>query len=547
MSQTNGSGEFMASSPFEKNASYYVEYTEDGVFFVAEYEDVGGRPIQQEVFLQDIRRRNIQGLDEAVLWLKIQRHETRILIADPQEEADAPADEAVIVARNEMSAELVLLPPCGKGSEKSAEEVLASIRDKWGIVFGVDEKVVTDAVNAREYNEYIVVAHGKPAEKGEDAVMTFLFETEHNYAPKISDDGNADYKTLNIFESVKEGTTVVVCTPPGEGIEGTTVKGTPLPPKRGADLKLPVGKNVRISEDGRSLIAEKSGRIDYIRGRVDISDVFQVNGDVDMSVGNLDFVGDVLIFGNVISGLTVKATGLIEVRGYVEAATLTAGKDIILKNGMQGMDKGILNAGGNIVAKFLERCEIHAQGNITSDYIIQCKVTACGAITMKGKYGKILGGVVRAGSSITANTIGSPSNELTVLELGASPDLRVKCMKLTEEKNQIRIQLDKINNVQRVFEARGDNASAERQEMREKLIGAKGQLENKLEEIAAEIEELTATLDSQTDAKVHIFKSIFPNVKITIDSSATVTKGKVDYATFKRHGGEVTFTACEAR
>ncbi len=74
-------------------------------------------------------------------------------------------------------------------------------------------------------------------------------------------------------------------------------------------------------------------------------------------MGNINFPGDVEIKGNVISNLTVTATGNIEILGAVEAASIIAGKNIVLKTGIQGMDKGVLQAGGNITARFIERTQ----------------------------------------------------------------------------------------------------------------------------------------------------------------------------------------------
>lgn len=50
-----------------------------------------------------------------------------------------------------------------------------------------------------------------------------------------------------------------------------------------------------------------------------------------MSMGNIDFNGDVNITGSVRSGVTVHAMGSIYVGGFVEGATLIAGKDIVLR------------------------------------------------------------------------------------------------------------------------------------------------------------------------------------------------------------------------
>jgi|AGTN01.2.fsa_nt_gi Predicted polymerase, most proteins contain PALM domain, HD hydrolase domain and Zn-ribbon domain len=540
-----GRKEPASGGPSVRDASYALEYAEDGVFLLINYEDAGGKPLQAEAIIYDLGRRNLRGLNTSEIPFRLRRRDERIRIADAQDEPAADSDMMVWITQGEMSVEMLLLPPCGGGGMKSAEEVLELIRKKWGVVFGLNEATVKTIVEKRAFYQRIAIASGRLPENGMDGRIVFLFNTTHTYAPKAAADGSSDYRNLDIFESVTEGATLVTMFPPEEGVEGYTVTGTKLPAKKGLAVKLPKGKNVRISEDGRNLIATKSGRVDFINDRVEVADVFRVAGDVDMGVGNIQFEGDVIIFGNVISGLKVEASGMIEIGGYVEGSTLIAGKDIILRNGMQGTDKGRLIAGGNIVARFLDHCEAEAKGNIFADYIVKCRGIACGSITAKGKWGRILGGVVRAGKEITASTIGSPSHELTVLELGSSPDLRAKCTKLEAAKNQIKIQLDKISNVSRVIPSHSD--SPERQEMRLKLISAKDQLLLQYNDIVAEIESLAQILSDHSGARLHVFKTIYPNVKVIIDSCSMTTKSTIEFATFSYRDGEVVFAACEAR
>ena len=49
-----------------------------------------------------------------------------------------------------------------------------------------------------------------------------------------------------------------------------------------------------------------------------VSPVFQLNGDVDFSSGDIDFRGNVSINGNVTAGFKVRASGDIEVNGFIE-------------------------------------------------------------------------------------------------------------------------------------------------------------------------------------------------------------------------------------
>ncbi len=528
---------------FVNDASYKFEYSEDGVVLNADYGDTEGEKLNIDMVMYDVKRRNIAGVNEVEVKMGIRKNKELIKFAEAQEENVTDSDAYVIISKDKMSAKMFYLPPCNGGVEKSADDLMEEIKGKWGVAFGINKSLVTSTVRHKDYYTPVVIATGKEVEDGADGELEFLFNTKHNYAPKLSEDGSADYKNLNVFESVSEGSEVVNIIPPSEGEAGKTVTGEEIKPKPGAAAKLPKLKNVKVSEDGKHLIAEKSGRIDYIRNSITVNDVYKVSGDVDMSVGNLNFDGDVMVNGNVISGLTINATGAIEVRGYVEAATLIAGKDIVLKNGMQGMDKGKLSAGGNIVARFIEHSEIKAKGCITSDYLVHCNAIAGESILLRGKWGKIVGGHICAEKDVTANVVGSVSNEHTIIELGISPEERSKYSDLLVSRDQIRDQLTKVNQAVKIYGSR--QVSAERQEMRNKLVAAKAQLDQQYADAVGEIEKLDKIMSTSSGAKLNALKAVYPNVKLLIDSAMMTTRKIVEHATFRYSKGEVVFGTCE--
>ena len=139
-----------------------------------------------------------------------------------------------------------------------------------------------------------------------------------------------------------------------------------------------------MSEDGLRLYSEVSGHVSLTDGRVFVSDTYEVAADVDSSTGDIDYEGNVVVRGNVITGFTVKAKGDIEVYGVVEGAYIEAEGQIILRRGMQGMNKGILKANGNIITKFIENAEVIAGGYINTDSIMHSKVSAKGDIVVGG-------------------------------------------------------------------------------------------------------------------------------------------------------------------
>lgn len=523
------------------DACYDVLYKEDGVYLEVFAELLDGAPLNPAAVTYDLSRRNIRGLDLNGVLMRIKRHESSIKIAEQQDETPVDSAVAVSIPKDGMSAEMVLLPPSTSGKAKTADEILDAVKNEWGVIYGLNEQAVRNTVESSVYFTPVIIAAGKTPEKGTDGSLEFLFSCEHGYSPEIAADGSADFKNLNLFEKVSANAEIIKRIPPEPGIDGYNVKGELLPAKPGAEAKFPPGKNVAISEDGQTMLAAMSGRIDYVYGRVEISDVYNINGSVDMSVGNIKFEGDVHIHDNVIAGLTVEASGLIEVGGYVEGATLIAGRDIVLKNGIQGMDKGKLIAGGNIVAKFMENCTAEAKGNIVSDYIVHCSVLAGGGVTMKGKWGKIIGGHVRAGREVTASTIGSPSYDHTIIELGVAPEIRAKCVEYDALRVQLKTQLQKIESLVRVVPSN----DSDRQEMRDKLIATRDHIYQQYEEVVQQITEYSEILSKSSGGRVNVTKCAYPNVKIIIDSAIMSLNSTFDYVTFRNRDGDIVFPSCE--
>ena len=53
---------------------------------------------------------------------------------------------------------------------------------------------------------------------------------------------------------------------------------------------------------------------------INVFPIYEVNGDVDYHTGNIDFVGTVVIRGNVLTGFRIRAAGDIRIVGGVEGA-----------------------------------------------------------------------------------------------------------------------------------------------------------------------------------------------------------------------------------
>ena len=526
-----------------QRAWYELKHEEDGVFLELLYKAQPGSKLTPELVLFDLKRRNLQPGNPGQLIYRMRMGEKRIRICDFKEPQSLDAAVFVTVSRDELSAYMQLLPPIKDGGLE-IQAVLKAVEQDWSIKTGLLEDEIIKAVDEGRYFEQVLIAKGRPPEKGKDGELVFHFRTKFDYAPNLRKDGSADFRELDVFEDTTEGNVLVESIPPKEGIEGITVRGNALPAAKGRDYPLPRGVNTTVDESGRMLLAAKSGRVDYINNRVVVSDVYKINGDMDMSVGNIKFNGNVVVFGNVISGLTLDAAGDVEILGMVEAATIIAGGNIVIKGGIQGMDRGSLHAGGNIVSRFIERAEVRSGKSVFADYITYSTVTAQDSVILKGKFARIIGGLTRAGNQIYAKTIGTPSGDATVLEIGSAPESRQALIEHENIRSELNRKLERIASYLRM--PAGQFETPERKEQRRRYKNLQEQLLSELQPLNEKIDMLKAELEKSSDGKIHASEQIHQDVKMTIDFATTTTKDSIPFVTFKQRSGAVVFTSFEA-
>lgn len=539
------SGESTASTAPKFDSSndfpYEIQYREDGVFYQVSRSAL--TDITTPFVLYDLSRRQIEGLRQGEIIIKLHQKATLIRLADAQEEIPIPAKAFVEISADKMAASLKLLPP-NDGSTPDYDTIFKQVTGEWGIQFGLDEEALKGAVSTKQYYMPVPIASGQEARQGQNGRIDLLFNTVNDYRPVILEDGSVDYRNLNIFTEVRAGDVVAVRIPAEQGIPGKNVLGEPILAKDGLEAKMPRTKNVNIADDGVSMISAKDGRVELDRGVITISDVFTVNGDVDMGIGNIDFRGDVKVSGSVIAGLTIKADGNIEIGGTVEGAEIFAGNDIILRKGIQGMGKANIKAGGNVISRFIERCNIEAGGDVCSDYIVHSNVKVNGSVILRGRRGRLIGGYTRAGKEVIARTLGTPTGEKTIIELNMSVEIRNTLKEKVEEIERLQSQLNKVSELLKISEGR-KNASDENKLMHEKLISSHEYLVDEYEAVRAEIKKLEQRLNQASRCMVHVYGEAYQDVKITIDGIIYMLRETIEYATFKCKEGAIIFTACE--
>ena len=368
------------------------------------------------------------------------------------EDADPPSMDAQVVvflSRDQQAAWVLAYPPVGGGKELDREALDRALRDS-KVTFGLEEETLSSIPEHRErYFHLFLAAKGRPPVPGRDGGIVDMFQREFVRDVVVDEYDQVDYTSLNLFQNVEEGETICQIIPSLKGTPGMTVLGREVPAKDGKPAAPPKGRNTELSEDGTQLVASRAGHVEFSGRCFEVKPVLEIPGDVDFSTGNINFLGDVHIAGDVTSGFSVQAMGNIVVDGLVEAAHVEAGGDVVVAKGVVGNSQALVLAKRNVYAKYLENCRVHARETLQADCLVNCDVFCNGVVEVRSGRGSIIGGTVRAAQAVNASVVGSRSERVTAIELGGMPcedferdALRQEMRELREEYERTDLQPD---------------------------------------------------------------------------------------------------------
>lgn len=390
-----------------------------------------------------------------------------------------------------------------------------------------------------------VIARGEPAVDGRDGAVRLLVELDDFPAkPAEKEDGRVDFKEITRLTNVKKGQQIAERTFAQAGVPGKTVTGKEILPRPGKETPIIPGKNVVLSEDRTKAYAAIDGMIVKTdRNKINVFPVFEVNGDVDFRVGNIDFIGSVVIRGNILPGFRVKASGDVRVIGGVEAAEIEAEGSIHIKAGILGQNKGLIKAGQSVFTGFIQEGNVEAgEDVVVTQSIMHSNVRAGRSVICKGTKGLIVGGIVQAGDSIVARTVGNMMSTQTVLEVGVRPELRNELSRLRNERKTIAENLDKTEKALGLLDklAAAGQLSEDKMAMRVKLNLTKKQMEETLSSTRERILEIEKLLEETEQARIEVHSMIYNGAKIVIGRYAKFIKDSLSNVYFQVHNGDIS-------
>lgn len=432
------------------------------------------------------------------------------------------------------------VPPTGTPENYTVSyltEVLHLNHVKIGILPDSLQRIIDNNL----YNKEVLVAQGAEAQDGENGYFEYLFETNLSQKPIVLEDGTVDYKNIKMIELVEPGQKIAIYHPGTAGTNGYNLAAQFKLAKHGAELPPLKGTGFERMEDGVTYFATVGGKITELNNRVNIFPVHELFGDVDLSTGNIEFNGDVIIHGNVLEGMSIKASGTITVDKVVESAYIDGKKGVILRGGVLGKNGAKVRSKGNITAQFIEYADVKTDADIEADSFLDSNVYAGGSIKLNGKKGCIVGGTTHAVRSVEAREIGNQAGANTDVSVGVPQQVYAQMMTIDQETQDDECQLQRIEEGLTQFETimRKKGLPFHNDPRRMALVKEKLRLSAQIAGRREEVVGLQRIINASDDACVQVVRNVYPGTRVSVDGQCVQVQEVQKAVEFKKYMGHV--------
>ncbi len=331
------------------------------------------------------------------------------------------AVKLVVEKSNDHLSATISVQPKGVIPELTTEDIISALK--------AEEIAITDAIRSRateffetfasgDIPEDFLIAEGTPPQ-GRDEQFAWS-EKYDDTKTEWQEDAPVDFYSLNSIITVEKddifgSTEPPIPAGPGMTIEGNAIPATCSPKTLNLDRTI-----IRSQEDSSKLVAGISGAVVQEEDTIRIDEVLFVNGDVSFETGNVDSSVDVNIKGGVPDRFEVLSKKSVTVGRAIEAARVSAGLDVTVRNGIAARRIGLVTAGGSITAKYC------SDANLVSDGDIKIAKQAmnsqmCTGGEFLGQAANMIGGSLLASGDIRLLHAGSQRNIITRVVTGIKP------------------------------------------------------------------------------------------------------------------------------
>jgi len=496
----------------------------------------GGYPVDLNNALNELKKRAYKEVDKDLIENIINEAKAEFFLVSPIDHN--PKNNSYItidITEDEMEAYIKIMPPGENGADpdfnRLKELILSKNIEEKYILKSEIRKIAENPI----YKEDLLIARGIPPKHGENARIDLKFDNDVKF--RVNKSGRIDFKERNNLANVNAGNIIAEKIPATKSQHGYTIRSNLIEANEGSDIEYILGSNVEIKlQNGKEyLIATKEGEatvIDrqvindkFINGKISVESIYIVEKDIDLKIGNIEFLGTVIVKRDVQDGFSIKASANIEIFGNAGKCNLKADGNIIIHKGIAGKEEGTVNCGGNFSAKFIENTKVESNGYvIATDGIINSDILCRKMVICEGKKASIIGGHITASEGIIAKNLGSSLGVETILRSGIDPIAKSKIEvlrnRLLEDTNRLYQEvMPAIATLRTKIKKEGDKDNNNVKKVK-KYIKEKSILEENLEDIDIEIFEINKRLKEITSvAKIVASENAYSNTIIHLRES----------------------------
>jgi uncharacterized protein (DUF342 family) len=384
----------------------------------------------------------------------------------------------------------------------------------------LDQSVFDEIVKIAQKSNVIKkrrIAKGHLPEQGIDGKILLLVRAYGDItSPSISESGKHSFSEINSFENVVEKQVIARIYPPKKGVDGKDVFGKIIQSKPGNPAKITLDKTAQIQSgtgnDTAStgydrIISLVEGIVVYKSNNIKVTDELVIQEDIDNRTGNINFIGKVIINGDVNPGFSVFAKKGIVVKGAVQKATIHSTKgDIELKSFAIGDSNSAIKTGHNCYANVIHEFDVEAHENIqVKKEAVDCTLRAGKFIDLRTAH--LIGGHALVVGGLECLELGNDVGKDTKISLCSIVESSIEFTKLLTNivSHQKTIKLLELHVGPYVAE------SARIQQL-------KGEFKIRMEELFQKLKSVKESLKSLIVQRDKILKSatLDPNCRINI-------------------------------
>jgi len=412
--------------------------------------------------------------------------------------------------------------------DKGAIEVL---KEKWEEVKKeLKEKGFYGVLEEPEIiQEKVVVAKGKlprtPLPERVELYEKFLPLLKKNVIEEEKEpEGEKDKVDL------REGSQKIICAEKDEGIgrwypeipgeDGKNVFGEEIKaPRLKEERKIEFGEGIYIDDDN-VIRAKESGVVQIKADKLEVYPEYEIRGDVDFSVGNVNFIGKKLVIeGDIKFGFRVVVKGELELKGGTENKVYIEVDGGFKCEGIIRGEDTLVKVKGKAEVKGVEFASLEVDGElVVNSYLIFCDAKVKGFVKVVEGKGMIYGGCVKSSEDIEVKILGNESHTPTKVFAGYQPEIIEGYLKFVHERLLIDETLKKLKKGLELGKRlkKEGKLTKEKEKILEKIEEQLKIYDFRLEEIEENLKELRKKVAILKTKAIKVLERVYPGVSVGI-------------------------------